>query len=182
MADKVLRPAIFLDRDGVLNVDKGYVHRLEDMSLISGVAGAVAALKKRGYVLIVISNQSGVARGLFPETDIPKFNTALSNAIRRAVGVGLDAFYYCPHHPEGKVEAYTKTCTCRKPAPGLIQKAAREHGIDLSKSFLVGDRPDDIAAGIAAGVTSIQVTATGYPLHPDAKAHVAALKDVVDLV
>lgn len=173
------RPAIFLDRDGVLNVDKGYAFKPEDLQLTSGTAAAVAELKRRGYCLIVVSNQSGVARGKFGEQDVTRFNAALDKALRRAGGFGIDAFYYCPHLVDGTVEAYAKDCDCRKPKPGMIQKAARELRIDLSRSFMVGDKPDDIDCAEAAGIRGVQVTASGYPAHPKAVAYVASLSDAL---
>lgn len=174
-----MRPAIFLDRDGVINIDKGYVYKTEDLELIRGSAEAIALLKQRGYVLLVVSNQSGVARGKFGETEVLRFNTALNQALRDAGGQGVDAFYFCPHLESGSISPYAKICTCRKPRPGMILKAAQDHHIDLGRSFMVGDKPDDIECALAAGIRGIQVTASGYPRHPQALAHVDCLLDAV---
>lgn len=175
-------PAIFLDRDGVLNVDKGYVYKPSDLELIDGVPEALAELKRRGYLLLVISNQSGVARGKFGEAEVEAFNAALEAEVKRQGGVGVDAFYYCPHLPDGSVAAYKKDCDCRKPKPGMVLRAAREHDVDLSRSYFVGDKPDDVACALAAGIRGIQATATGYPRHPQALAHVPTLKDALSLL
>lgn len=177
------RAAVFLDRDGVLNLDKGYVHRVEDLVLLPGVGDAVAALKKLGYLLCVVSNQSGVARGLYTEADVKKFNDALNAALRNGSGgTGVDAFYVCPHHPDAAVAAYKKDCDCRKPKAGLIERAVKEHNVDVTRSYMVGDRPDDVEAALAAGVTPVQVTTTGFPKHPGAIAHVGSLKDLLPLL
>lgn len=177
-----LRPAIFVDRDGVLNVDKGYAYQLGDLALFPGAAQAVATLKRRGYVVVVVSNQSGIARGMFTEADAQKFNAALDKALRRDSGAGIDAFFMCPHHPDGTVDAYKKVCDCRKPAPGMLLKAAKALRIDLAKSYMVGDRPDDITAGLAAGVTPIQVKSKDYEAHPQAKAQVASLIEAIAVI
>ena len=126
-----LQRAVFLDRDGVLNEDVGYAYRVEDLRLIPGVAAAVATLKSRGFLLIVVSNQSGVARGLFSNDDVKRFNHALNQQLIAAAGVGLDDFFYCPHHPDGVIAPYQIQCNCRKPEPGLITQATQKYPIDL---------------------------------------------------
>lgn len=156
-----MKPAVFLDRDGVLNHDPPhYAHRLDQLALIPGSADAVKKLNDSGFLTIIISNQSGVARGFYTEKEIEIFNNALVAEIQ-TVGGNIDAIYYCPHHPEATVEQYRRDCECRKPKPGMIYLAAREHDIDLKHSFLVGDKLSDIEAGIRAGCLSILVL-TGH--------------------
>lgn len=175
------RAAVFLDRDGVLNEDLGYVHRVEDLRLLSGVPEALIELRRRGYLLLVVTNQSGVARGHFGLDDVERFHAAVAAELARS-GAGLDGFYVCPHLPDGAVARYRQTCDCRKPAPGLVLRAASEHGVDLTRSFLVGDKPDDIECAVRAGVTGIQVAAAGRPRHQAALALVPSLAAALAII
>lgn len=152
--------AIFLDRDGVINEDIGYAHRLDQLSLISGSGEAIARLNQAGYLVIVISNQAGIAYGYFTEDDMRAFNEALFIEIGK-FGAHIDAFYFCPHHPTKGMGIYARECSCRKPAPGLLLHAAKEHGIDLESSYMIGDTWNDVEAGRRAGTTSILVK-TGH--------------------
>jgi D-glycero-D-manno-heptose 1,7-bisphosphate phosphatase len=147
----VARPAAFLDRDGVLNIDHGYVHQLDQLDIVARASEAVRVLNEAGYLVIVITNQSGVARGLYGEEDVRRFNDELARRLDldRA---RIDAFYYCPHHPSGSVAAYAISCDCRKPKPGLLQRAAKDFAIDRSRSFLIGDKDSDIEAAAAFGI------------------------------
>ncbi|HEY5280420.1 MAG TPA: HAD family hydrolase [Pseudolabrys sp.] len=149
------RAAAFLDRDGVLNVDHGYVHRLDALEFIPGASEAVRLLNEAGYLVVVVTNQSGVARGLYGEADVECFNQELSLRLA-ARGARIDAFYYCPHHPQGAVERYTVVCECRKPKPGLLEQAARDFAIDRQRSFLIGDRDGDSEAAAAFGIKGIR--------------------------
>jgi D-glycero-D-manno-heptose 1,7-bisphosphate phosphatase len=146
-----LRPAVFLDRDGVLLEDRGLLLAPSDIRLLDGVPQALARLKNAGFRLIVVSNQAAVARGLISESDLHEIHAEMCRRLEWAGAPPLDAIYYCPHHPHADVAAYRIVCDCRKPQPGLLLRAAREHGLDLARSFLVGDRPSDIAAGARAG-------------------------------
>jgi D-glycero-D-manno-heptose 1,7-bisphosphate phosphatase len=153
--------AVFLDRDGVLNQDPPhYAHRLDQLALIPRSDDAVRLLKDYGYFLVIISNQSGVARGYYTETQISVFNNALLKEIRKKGG-DIDAVYYCPHHPEAVIQKYKQNCDCRKPKAGMIFQAAREYDIDLRNSFVVGDKLSDIEAGKNAGCQTIMVL-TGH--------------------
>lgn len=146
--------AVFLDKDGTLVEDVPYN---VDPALIRLTAGAGLALRKlsgAGYKLIVVSNQSGVARGLFPESALARTEERLGTLLAE-YGVRLDGFYYCPHHPEGSVAEYAVECVCRKPAPGMLLKAAAEHGIALGRSWMVGDILNDVEAGRRAGCSTI---------------------------
>lgn len=145
-----LRPAAFLDRDGVINEDRGYVHRAEDFQLLPGVVEALQLLA-RDHVLVVVTNQSGIARGYYTEAQ----HHALSDHLRgllKPADVEIAAVYHCPHHPEAALAQWRRECDCRKPGPGMLLRAAEELGLDLSASLLAGDRGSDIAAGRAAGV------------------------------
>jgi D-glycero-D-manno-heptose 1,7-bisphosphate phosphatase len=149
------RPAAFLDRDGVLNVDHGYTHKPDQLEWISGAPDAVRMLNNAGYIVIVITNQSGVARGYYNEPAIHKFHTHMQDALR-AQGAHIDAFYYCPHHPEGTVKEFAIRCHCRKPQTGMLEQAAREWQIDLGRSFLIGDKDDDMAAAATFNIRGIK--------------------------
>ncbi len=145
------RRTIFLDRDGVINLDKGYVHRWEDFEFVPDAVNAMRLLVSAGYQIVVITNQSGIARGLFSEEQY----LSLTARIREALfveGIPLLDVLYCPHHPKGIIPRYAIECNCRKPAPGLLLEAARRHCIDLSGAVLVGDKPSDIFAGRNAGI------------------------------
>jgi D-glycero-D-manno-heptose 1,7-bisphosphate phosphatase len=152
------RPAAFLDRDGVLNVDHGYVHRLEQLDLIPGAAEAVRLLNQAGFLTIVVTNQSGVARGLYGEDDVKRFNDEVRRRLA-AAGARIDAFYYCPHHPQGSIAGYALVCDCRKPKPGLLEQAARDFAIDRARSFMIGDKDDDREAAAAFGIRGIKFDA-----------------------
>lgn len=145
------RPAAFLDRDGVLIEDIGFPHLPAQVRWMPGAARAVAALNAAGHWVFVVTNQSGVARGLYPESDVPALH-AWMNARLGEQGARIDAFAYCPHHPEAAVAAFRTVCACRKPAPGMILRLMAEWPIRRAGSFLVGDRATDLAAAAAAGL------------------------------
>ncbi|MFN3659322.1 MAG: D-glycero-alpha-D-manno-heptose-1,7-bisphosphate 7-phosphatase [Pseudolabrys sp.] len=149
------RPAAFLDRDGVLNVDHGYTFRPEDLEWIATAPQAVRLLNEAGYYVIVVTNQSGVARGLYDEAAVDRFHAHMQERLKEH-GAHIDAFYYCPHHPEGVVEALAKRCLCRKPESGLLEQAARDWPIDRTRSFLIGDKDHDVAAAKAFGIAGIK--------------------------
>ena len=147
--------AVFLDRDGVINVDHGYVSTWERFEFLPGVPDALRALQDAGYLLIVVSNQSGIGRGYYCEADVESLNQAIAQHLGSTVGVTLLEFYHCPHHPTEAEDEFRRQCDCRKPAPGMIRQAVLDHGIDLKTSLLVGDKDSDIEAGRAAGVTRL---------------------------
>jgi D,D-heptose 1,7-bisphosphate phosphatase len=150
-----LRPAAFLDRDGVLNVDHGYVHAVERLDWIAGAPQAVKLLNETGYRVIVITNQSGVARGYYDEAAVETFHTHMQDVLA-AQGARIDAFYYCPHHPDGTVAALAIKCDCRKPGTGMLEQAAREWPIDRANSFLIGDKDIDMAAAAAFNIRGVK--------------------------
>lgn len=153
--------ALFLDRDGVLIEEVEYLARPEQVRLISGAAAAVRRANDAGLKVVVVSNQSGVARGRFPEAVLPEVHRVISAKLLEEAGAVIDAFYYCPHHPTEGLGSFRIDCECRKPKPGMLLAAANELIIDLSKSWMVGDRLTDLRAGAAAGCRTILVQ-TGY--------------------
>lgn len=154
------RPAIFLDRDGVLIEDAHYLASPDQVRLIPGSAEAVAALNRAGWPVVVVTNQAGVARGLFPVESIAEVHAHLA-ALLRTFGAEIERFYYCPHHPEAEVPAYRTRCDCRKPRSGMLLRAAADLGLDLSRSWMIGDRTTDLEAGAAVGCRTVLVR-TGY--------------------
>lgn len=152
-----MNKAVFLDRDGTIVEDTGYLNHPVQVRFLPGAVDAVKKLNEAGYKVIVITNQSGVARGLFSEDMLQTIDKHVQKAILNG-GAHLDGIYYCPHHPEHGVYPYKQACECRKPHPGLIKKAAKELAIDLASSFMVGDHNTDITAGQRAGVKTILIT------------------------
>lgn len=149
------KKAVFFDRDGTLNVDIAYLHRPEDFVWIEGAKEAIKYVNDRGYLAILVTNQSGVARGYYPEEDIKAVYDWM-NAELAEIGAHLDALYYCPHHPQGKIATYAKECRCRKPDTGMVDEACVKFHIDRSKSYLVGDSDRDIECAQKAGLTGIK--------------------------
>ncbi len=171
------RPAAFLDRDGVINRDIGYLHRPEDVAFVPGIFEAVAALRARGFRPVVVTNQSGIARGRYTEADFHALMDWMRARFTEA-GAPLDAVYYCPHHPEEGNPPYRRACECRKPAPGMLLRAADELDLDLERSLLIGDSERDIEAGRAAGVARTFLLASA-PSTPSAADHVVTrLSDI----
>ena len=147
--------AVFLDRDGVINVDHGYVSTWEQFEFLPGASEALRELQDAGYLLIIVSNQSGIGRGYYSETDLNALNQAIAEHLSNTAGVTLSGFYHCPHHPTEAEGEFRQQCDCRKPAPGMIQQAVLDHGIDVETSLLVGDKDSDMEAGRAAGVARL---------------------------
>ncbi|MBM7866702.1 D-glycero-beta-D-manno-heptose 1,7-bisphosphate 7-phosphatase [Heliobacterium gestii] len=148
---KPKRKAVFFDRDGVINQDIGYLYKIEDFVWNEGAQAAIKRLHQAGYLVIVVTNQSGVARGYYEEAQVVQLHQWMNEELGK-VGAHIDDFFYCPHHPEAKVEAYRKRCDCRKPAPGMLVRAQAKWNIDFNDSFLVGDKPRDIEAANRANV------------------------------
>jgi len=152
--------AVFLDRDGVVNKDNGYVSQVDDFEFIDGVIEACKELKEKGYLLVLITNQSGIARGYFTEEQFHTLTEWMDWSLADR-GVDLDGIYYCPHHAEKGAGEYKVDCDCRKPKPGMLFSAIEELNIDVKKSILIGDKVSDIQAGIAAGVETNYLVRTG---------------------
>ena len=147
--------AVFFDRDGTLNVDIAYLHRPEDFVWIEDAREAIKYVNDKGYLAIIVTNQSGVARGYYPEEDIKEVYDWMNRELAK-IGAHLDALFYCPHHPQGKIPAYTKICSCRKPDTGMVDEACLRFNIDRSKSYFVGDGDRDLECAHKAGVQGIK--------------------------
>lgn len=155
-----LRPAIFFDRDGTLAEEVGYAHRPEQFHIYPGAAAAVRRVNEAGWAAVLVTNQAGIARGMYPVEDMERLHALLAEHLA-AHGAHLDAIYYCPHHPDfGAV----RDCDCRKPKPGLLRQAAQEHDLDLPRSWVIGDKRIDIEMARAVGARAALVL-TGYGAH-----------------
>lgn len=148
------RPAVFFDRDGVLNIDHGYTYRKEEFQWMPGAIKAIRHFNQKGYYVFVVTNQSGIARGYYTEEDVKTLHSFMNEELAKH-SAHIDAFYYCPHHVDGKIEQYKQSCQCRKPLPGMLMQALKEWGIAPSESFLVGDKDSDIQAAEAAGIKGV---------------------------
>ncbi|HET6575369.1 MAG TPA: HAD family hydrolase [Fimbriiglobus sp.] len=152
--------AVFLDRDGTLIEEANYLSRVEQVRLIPGAAEAVRRVNAVGARVVVVTNQAGVARGYYPEDRVAAVHAHLS-AVLGEQGARVDAYYYCPHHATEGIGAFRIECDCRKPKPGMLRAAARDLGLDLSRSWMIGDKVCDLEAGAAAGCRTVLVR-TGY--------------------
>ena len=142
-----MRRAAFFDRDGTINVDFGHVYRPEDLAFVPGTPELIRRYNDAGVPVLVVTNQAGIAKGLYTEAQMQAFHAYMDGRLRQGWGAHIDAFYFCPHHPD-----YTGPCSCRKPAPGLLLRAAREWDVDLSASVMYGDKESDRLAAVRAGV------------------------------
>jgi D-glycero-D-manno-heptose 1,7-bisphosphate phosphatase len=154
------RGAVFLDRDGTINEQMGYINHLTRFQLLPGVGQAIKRLNQAQWPVVVVSNQSGVARGYFPPDLVGKVHHLMAEMLERD-GARLDGVYYCPHHPRAELDDFRQECNCRKPRTGLFEQAASDLGLDLSKSYVIGDRTSDLKAGRNIGAKNILVL-TGY--------------------
>ena len=159
--------ALFLDRDGTLIEEVGYLDRPERVELYPWSVDAIRALNRAGVRVVLVSNQSGVARGFFSEAVVERVHARIADILAEG-GAAIDAYYYCPHHPDGKIAAYARACECRKPGRGLVDRAARVLGVDPGRSFTVGDRWLDVALARAVGARGLLVR-TGYGLTEESR-------------
>lgn len=159
LGNSAQKRAVFIDRDGTINVEKEYLYRVDDFEFIPGAPQALRLLNEAGFLVVVVTNQSGVARGYFTEEDVGILHRHIAAELAKT-GARVDAWYYCPHHPSGR-GSYSLACRCRKPLPGMLLEAALRHNIDLAKSVMIGDKLADVEAGQAAGCRTILVR-TGY--------------------
>ena len=178
-----LHPAVFLDRDGTLIEDVGYLDRLERLKLFPYTIDAVRLLNRGGFKVVVVTSQNGIANGMLTEEFLAEAHAHLSREFEGA-GASVEGYYYCPHSTHAAVERYRTDCECRKPKPGMILAAARDHGLDLARSFVVGDRWRDIEMGLAAGTSAVLVE-TGYgrteaTRRPAAMASVPVVANVIE--
>ncbi len=155
-----MQRAVFLDRDGTINREIGYLYKIEDFEFLPGVPEAIRLLNESGYQVVVVTNQAGIARGYYRENDVDLLHDYINGELQKT-GARIDAFYFCPHHPIAGQGPYRIDCDCRKPKPGMILKASEALGIDPSRSFMIGDKNDDLLAGWRAGCSPILVK-TGY--------------------
>ena len=172
-----MKPAVFIDRDGTLNEEVGYLDRLDRLALYPWSIDAVRLLNRSGYAVVVVTNQAGVARGFFDEGFVHEVHRHMADKLAGG-GARIDRYYYCPHHPAATVAAYRRECDCRKPRPGMIRRAEQELDLDLRRSFVIGDRWLDIGLANAVGATGVLVK-TGYgaeeALRPPPDASAAAV-------
>lgn len=154
----MVNKAFFIDRDGVINVEIGYLHEADKVELLPGVAEAVRAIHAAGFLAVVTSNQAGVAKGYYPESDIAAVHSRIQRILLDTGGFEalIDAWYYCPHHPD-----FTGSCSCRKPRPGMLLQAAEAFNIDTRASFMIGDRMSDLEAGRNAGCAASCMVKSG---------------------
>ncbi len=162
--------AVFLDRDGTLIANSHYGSDPDEIELLDGVVEGLLKLRGAGYKLVLVSNQSGVARGYFDEAAVARVHNRLQRMLNRH-GAALDGLEYCPHHPEGATSPYAVECACRKPAPGMLRRAARKHGVSLSASWMVGDIGADIEAGRRAGARTVIIGSEAAHRPPDFRAN-----------
>jgi D-glycero-D-manno-heptose 1,7-bisphosphate phosphatase len=167
------RRAVLLDRDGTLNEEVHYLHRIADLRLIDGVAEAIATLNRNDWLVIVITNQAGIARGYFDRAAVDALHAHLLERLAEA-GARIDAFYICPHHPN-----FGRPCQCRKPAPGMLLQAAVDYDLDLAQCWMIGDKDSDLGAGCAAGCRTILVR-TGYGAETEGTPAAASASAIVD--
>jgi D-glycero-D-manno-heptose 1,7-bisphosphate phosphatase len=164
-----LARAAFVDRDGVINEERRYVHRIEDFVLLPSAVAGLRLLAEAGFKLVIVTNQAGVARGYFDEPAVKTLHGHIRQLLQ-SQHVPIDAIYYCPHHPEGTVPAYAIRCDCRKPAAGMLLQAERELQLDLSRSVIIGDKECDMEAGRQAGLMLAVLVDSGHALPERARA------------
>lgn len=151
---------IFLDRDGTINVEVDYLHKKKDFKFETNADKAIKIFNDLGYKVVVVTNQSGIARGYYSEEDLAELHEYLDEELQK-IGAKVDAYYYCPHHPEAKIEKYRLNCSCRKPEIGMFMEASKKMSVDFSQSIIVGDKLSDIEAGIRLGMKTVLVE-TGH--------------------
>ncbi len=158
-----IHKAIFIDRDGVINQELSYVHKIQDFLIIPGVFDGLKILQDLGYLLVIITNQAGIAHGLYNQDDLNYLHDYMLSLFTEN-DINISSVYYCPHHPNGKALNFRKSCDCRKPSPGMILRACKDFRINLSSSYLIGDKISDIIAGQRAGITNTILVESGHAI------------------
>lgn len=177
------QPAVFLDRDGTLNKEVNYLHKIENFEWVPGAPAAVKRLNGLDLPVLVVTNQSGVARGYFEEEDVEQLHAFMEEELAK-IGATIDDFYYCPYHPNGDVEEYRALSHCRKPNPGMFEEAIQEWSVDPARSFVVGDKNSDLIPGNELGMTTLLVR-TGHDITESDAVHDYVVDDIgaaVDLI
>lgn len=178
---RLMKRAVFLDRDGTINIEKEYLYQVNDFEFIPGAPEAIRMLNQSGILVVVVTNQSGVARGYYTEDDVENLHRHIARELELAEA-HIDAWLYCPHHPAGR-GSYSLPCDCRKPLPGMLHEAASRYDIDLENSTIIGDKRADIEAGKAAGCHTILVrTGYGADEEPYIGAHTIVCDDLLSAV
>ncbi len=155
-----LKPVVFLDRDGTINYDAGYINHVDNFIIYPYAAQAIRMLNEKGFLVIIITNQSGLARGFFNENTLEEIHSYMISQLRKK-GAEIDGIYFCPHDPNAKIEKYKSVCSCRKPETGLVDQALKDFNIDKNNMYFIGDKHSDIMAGYTSGCKTIMVK-TGY--------------------
>jgi len=173
--------ALFLDRDGVLNVDKGYVSQIDDFEFVPGVFGALRQAQKQGYSLFIITNQSGIARGLYTEADYHRLTEWMQDQFATE-NITITGIYFCPYHSEGTIPEFTQASDLRKPNPGMLFLAQQEHGVNLEESILIGDKEADIEAGTRAGLATTILVCGESETETKADYKVTSIRELPELL
>ncbi|MCC3646347.1 HAD family hydrolase [Cytobacillus oceanisediminis] len=175
------KKALFLDRDGVINIEKKYVFKIKDFEFVEGIFEVLHHFQKEGYVLIIITNQAGIGRGYYTEDDFRIVNDWMLKQFE-VNGIFITKVYYCPYHPEFGLGSYKKNAFCRKPKPGMILDAKKEFNLDLSKSILIGDKESDIEAGVGAGInTNVLIVSSNKQNLQESRASIV-INNIKDLI
>ncbi len=175
-------PHLFLDRDGVLVVDHHYVHKLQDLEIFPDVPEALRLARSLGFRIVVVTNQSGIARGYFTLEDTEAFHAEMDRQLQLMDSACIDHYYICPHHPKGSVAPYAELCNCRKPKPGLLMQADKDVPVDWQSSVLIGDKISDIECAHSQGMAGIQLDRGQYPIHQKAEAVTDSLLKAVEQI
>lgn len=174
--------AIFMDRDGTINIEKNYVYKISDFEFIPGAREAILSCNQLGYSVIVVTNQSGIAKGYYTEKDLHRLHQYINESLLE-LGAHIDRFYYCPHHPTQGVLPYRRTCDCRKPNVGMFQQAMRDFSIDPSQSWVVGDRLRDLSPADSFGMKkALVLTGYGKQESKNIPSDVSCYTDLLDFV
>jgi D-glycero-D-manno-heptose 1,7-bisphosphate phosphatase len=174
----------FLDRDGIINVDHGYVHKIQDFQFVEGFLELFSFLVEKGFIPVVITNQSGVARGYYTLDEVHKFHNHINTQLNEKCSSTIHSFYICPHHEKGTLSEYSISCNCRKPLDGMIDQFEKNFGspIDYSNSIMIGDKKSDVGVGKNRNLKTFQLDSGKYELHQDADHVVESLSQIARIL